>query len=184
MAFRLRCQTCRQAFAFDPKSEKWPDECPICHTHMGYNDRADDDIVMPSIRTMRSSATDKVYREMETASEKRAEAAAEMAGVPTSEMSGLKITNLSDARREGDVAAPPVTAANNSVVAFMEQTKIGGFQGNGSEYSGAVQVGPAPNAGARARSMLQQHHTNISGGAAVSDRPALETMQPGYRRRG
>jgi hypothetical protein len=184
MAFRLRCQTCREAFPFDPKTEDWPDKCPLCGTHVGFNDRADDDVCMPSIRTARAAATDKVYRDIEAGSEERAKAAAEMTGASVEEMSSLKISNLNSTLRAGDIAAPPVTPQNNQVLAFMEQTKVGGFQGNGAEWGSAVQTGPEPNAGARMRTALQSHHTNVSGGAAVSDRPALETMQPGYRRRG
>lgn len=186
MAFRLRCPVCRGAFTFDPKTEHWPDFCRLkeCGARIGMNDRADDDIVMPSIRTARSVASDKVYRDMERGSEVRAQMAAEMAGTSVEDMSGLKITNLNSTRNAGDVAAVPVTVANNEVMAFMDRNKVGGFQGAGVEYSGAVQVGPEPNAGARMRSVLHQHHTNLSHGSAVSDTPAVETLQPGYRRRG
>lgn len=179
MAFRLRCPVCRKAFAYEPGTA-YPDECPVCETYIG-SGRKDAEIVMPFIRSSTMKNIDGTYREMEKASERRAEQAAQLAGVPTSEMSGLKITNLQDARREGDVAAVPV---QNDVSRFMEQTGIGGFRGvDGSGYSAAVQTGPSPNVGARMRTALQGHHGVVTGGA-VSDRPALETQQPGYRRRG
>ncbi len=180
MAFRLRCPECRGAFPFDPAHQSYPDDCPLCGEHIGHN-RADDDVVMPSIRSARMAVSDKLYRDMERGSEQRAQIAAEMTGAPVSEMSDMKITNLNDARRQGDIAAVPV---QNDVTRFMEANKVGGFQGGGVEYSAAVQSGPHANAGARMRTALQQHHTTLTGGAAVSDRPALETMQPGYRRRG
>lgn len=181
MAFRLRCQTCREAFAFDPKTQDWPDKCPLCGTHVGFNDRPDDDVCMPSIRTARSVATDKVYRDIEAGSEKRMHAAAELAGTSVEDMSALKITNLKDNQREGDIAAPDVS---QNLVNLGLRSLDDVFKPNGVEYSGAVQSGPEANSGARFRTALQTHHTNVSGGTAVSDRPALETTQPGYRRRG
>lgn len=180
---RAVCPECRGKFPWEV-SLGYPKSCPLCGFSIGH-DRADDDIVMPFIRSAKTKANDALYRQMEDASEVRAAQAAEMAGVPVSEMSALKMTNMQDARREGDIAAPPVTAANNSVLAHMEATNQGGFQGgNAVEYSGAVQTGPEPNAGARMRTQLQQHHATATGYAAVSDMPAKETTEPGYRRRG
>ncbi len=179
MATKLRCPACRDTFPWDVKLGM-PKVCPLCAERVGH-DRADDDIVMPFIRT-KSPGIDRVYRDMEAGSEKRAAMAAEMAGVPVSEMSDLKITNLRDGQREGDVSAPPVV---NDVTRFMQQTGVGGFRGaDGSGYSGAVQAGPFANSGAKMRTALQNHHTELSRGSAVSDVPAIETTQPGYRRRG
>ena len=50
-------------------------------------------------------------------------------------------------------------------------------------YSGAVAAGPEPNRGARVQSMVRQLHAEGMGWDKVGDRPALETQQPGYRRR-
>lgn len=179
MAFRLRCPVCRKAFAYEPGTA-YPDECPLCETYIG-SGRKDDDVVMPFIRSSTMKSIDGTYREVEKSSEHRAEQAAQMAGVPVSEMSDLKITNLRDARHPGDVAAVPV---QNDVSRFMEQTGIGGFRGvDGSGYSAAVQTGPSPNVGARMRTALQAQH-GVRTGGAISDCPALETTQPTYRRRG
>lgn len=203
MAFRLRCPICRGAFSFDPKVEQWPDFCRLkeCGARIGMRDRADDDICMPSIRTARSVATDKVYRDMERGSEVRAQAAAEMAGTSVEDMSSLKITDLNSTRHEGDVAAPAVTAQNNQVLAFMQNNGVGGFMGNGAEYSTAVQSGAGANAGARMMTNLRSTHQDMVRTHAVgfdpllkravipstdvlSERPATQTQDPGYRRRG
>lgn len=181
MASKLRCPACRVTFPWDP-AKGFPSYCPneMCDTRIGH-DRADDDVVTPFIRSNgKTKATDRVYREMEAASEQRVIAAAEMAGVPVSEMSDLKITNLRSTTHEGDVAAVPVS---NEVSRLMDKG-VGGFQGgNAVEYGSSVQTGPFPNAGAHMRTALQAHHGVVTGGA-VSERPAMETLQPGYRRRG
>ena len=132
----------------------------------------DDNVVcLPAFISAKTKANDKVYREIETSAAGRAE----MADDPS-----LKITNMKDNTHEGEIAHVPivndVTKAMDAINARGGQV---GWQGqNGAEFSGAVQTGPYPNRGARVRSML--HAQN----GAVSDRPALETQQPGYRTRG
>lgn len=180
MAVVLRCPFCRKKFPWKSIDDPPPD-CPLCGEAVA-SDRADDDIVMPFIRHRTTTATDRVYNDMVRGSETRAELAAQQLGVPVSEMSGLKITNLND-RKDAEIAAMPV---NNSVSQFMTANPtVGGFQGaNGIGYSGAVQTGPEPNMGAKTMTALRQHQSQISHGVAVSDRPALETQAPNYRRRG
>lgn len=183
MAAKLRCTLCRETFSWDI-TQGYPDECPVCNQHIGH-DRADDDIVMPSIGRAREAlkADESVYRSIEQASENRAALAASQLNVPKHEMSDLKITDLRPTTRPGDIAAPPVI---NPVSQFMQQNpNVGGFKGvDGAQYSPAVMSGPEPNAGARARTMIQSFHGDLTKGFAVSDTPALETQQPGYRRRG
>lgn len=174
MAVKLRCPVCRKTFPWDV-AHGFPDDCPECGAHVA-SDRPDDEIVMPSLRTAKMALTDQVYRQMESGSEVRAQAAAEQLGVPVSEMSDLKITDLRSTRNPGEIAAPPLPAHLQG---------IGSFGGaNGSQYSAQVQSGPSPNAGAKARTAIQAYHGNLTKGYAVTDSPALETQQPGYRRRG
>lgn len=177
MAFALRCPVCRTKFKWDPTAG-FPEYCPNeeCSSRIAH-DRADDDIVIPFIRHAATSANDQVYRQMEAGSEQRAKMAAEQLGVPVADMSDLKITDLQSTRHEGDIAAPPLPAHLQNYGSF-------GGGGNGAEHSPAVQAGPFPNAGAKFMTALNQHHAQISHGSAVSHRPALETEQPGYRRRG
>ncbi len=146
----------------------------------------------------RTKSIDKVYRDMEKGSEIRAQAAAEMTGATAAEMSGLKITNLND-RRDCEIAA---VMPNNPVSqAMASNPNVYGFgSGNGLAYSQGVQAGPMPSRGAGIRTAVQMGHremvakhaigTNEKGQPAmpsldvVSERPANEVMQPGYRRRG
>lgn len=173
--FSLRCPECRKKFAWDPKAT-WPEQCPFpeCAAVM---DGGDDTVIsMPAFLSAKTKATDGVYEGMVKGSEFRAQAAAELAGVPVSDMSSLKITDL-NTRRDAEIMA---VTPNNPVSQMMAQG-VGGFQGpNGAAYGGAVASGPFPNVGARTRTMIQNQHPAV----ATSDRPALETAQPGYRRRG
>ena len=180
MALVVRCPHCRKKFAWKSGTDL-PDECPLCGEEVG-TDRADHDVIMPFISKPRVRAMDQVYRQMEAGSEQRTHLAAEMGGGAASDYSGLKITDMKDNLRAGDIAAVPV---RNAVTEHMERFKQGGFTGaDGAGYSGSVQEGSFPNAGAKMRTSIQQHHGMISHGSAVSDVPAIETRQPGYRRRG
>jgi hypothetical protein len=180
MALVVRCPGCRKKFKWKSGTDL-PDECPLCGYETG-TDRADDDIVLPAILNRKTKAADQVYRDMERGAEHRTHLAAEVGGGTASDYSSLKITDMKDNLRAGDIAAMPV---RNAVTEHMERYKQGGFTGGEAVgYSGAVQTGPFPNAGAKMRTNIQQHHATISQGAAVSDVPAIETRQPGYRRRG
>lgn len=168
MAYSIRCPVCREKFPWIP-TDGFPEECPNtgCKSRIAH-DRADDDIVLPFIRSSaKTKAVDGMYRQMEEGSEFRAQAAAAELGVPASEMSSLKITNMQDNLRPGDMAAKEVTAANNTVVRHMEATGVGGFQQNGAGFAsgtstGAINVngkivqGIEPRAGARTMSRIQR----------------------------
>ncbi len=174
MAFALRCPECRGKFAWKP-DKGHPRHCPLCDADIN-NDRDDADVVCPAILKPKTAFIDNYYRNMEKGSEHRAELAAEAAGTSVADMSNLKITNLND-RRDAEIAAMPV----NNAVSQLMATGIGGFQGdNGAAYSAGVQSGVAPNVGASMMTKLP----NVFGGKMAPDRPALETQQPGYRRRG
>ena len=178
MAFALRCPDCRKAFKWEP-SKPTPRYCPLCSADMG--EEKDDNVVcLPAFLSAKTKANDQVYRDTEAASINRMEKVAELTGTPVSELSDMKITNLRDGRHEGEMSAIPVV---NEVTQAMDAINARGgnvgWQGaNGAEFSGAVQSGPFPNQGAKVRSMIHQMN------GAVSDRPGLETTQPGYRIRG
>jgi hypothetical protein len=174
------CPSCRKKFPWDT-ALGYPKACPLCAYAMGHN-RADDDIVIPFIRTVKTTQADKVYRDMEAASEVRAQQAADMAGVPVSEMADLKITDLRSTMRPGDVAAVPV---NNAVSQLMNSAPPGvvGFASDmGLQFSANSMQGPYPSAGARMRTFLTNDHS--AKGGPSSELPANETLQPGYVRRG
>lgn len=196
MAFSLRCPECRGKFPWQPSVE-WPRYCPLCQADIN-NDRDDDDIVCPAFLSPRTKATDKVYTDIVKGSEFRAEAAAQLAGTSVEDMSSLKITNL-NTRRDAEIMA---ITPNNPVSQVMAAApNVTGFQGAaGAAYSGSVSSGPFASAGARTRTMIhtghaeavQRHAIGVDhngrsvrpSDSGVSDRPALETTQPGYRRRG
>jgi len=181
MGYSLRCPSCRGKFPWNP-TEGMPDICPLCEGKVGH-DRADDDIVLPFIRSSgRSKTIDNVYRDMERGSEVRAAAAAEMTGAPVSEMASLKITNMRDNQRAGDMA---VQVPNNPVSQFMQANPgISGFQPAAAlAYGGQISSGPHANAGARMRTVLQNMHS--ASGNATSEIPTVEThYNPNYRFKG
>jgi hypothetical protein len=201
MAVRIRCDGCNRTYPWDADLP-WPEKCPLPGCGHVYHKRSNVDedgeivIAAPFIGTFRGKGPDACYRELETSSERRAQMAADMAGVPVSEMSHLKVTNIRDAKHQGEVAAIPIV---NDVTRQMDLIKqrggTAGWQGQGAEFSpniygGSVELngrpiasGVEPSAGARMRAQLHKHHEKISHGTATSDRPALETQQPGYRHR-
>ena len=185
MGVVLRCPECRGKFRLS-NDAVWPDSCPLCHEFIGPDD--DTIIAMPALRSAATKAHDAVYRATEAASEVRMEQAAQLAGTSVEDMSSLKITDLQPTLHQGDVAARRVTPENNAVAATMAAmaargAPVGFGNVHASEYAGAVSSGPLPNAGAKMRQALHNHHSAASHGGLVSDRPALETLQPGYRRR-
>ena len=171
MAVRIRCDGCNRTYPWDADLP-WPDKCPLPGCGHIYHKRSnvDDDgeivISAPFIGTFRGKGPDACYRELETSSEHRAQMAADMAGVPVSEMSHLKVTNIRDAKRQGDVAAIPIV---NDVTKQMDYMKSRGgqvgFQGaqpmDTGTATGAITVngqviqGIQPRAGAKAMDALQ-----------------------------
>jgi hypothetical protein len=191
MGFRLKCSECRGKF---PWEGEWPSHCPLCGVDMSLPD--DNVISMPALRSAVTGMHDKVYRDMEKGSEHRMYLAAEMAGVPASEMSHLKITNMRDNVQTGEVYAMPVS---NDVTKHMDAMQARGWptgwQNTGANLSGEIMTGAVnvngqlvsgvvPSAGAKTRTAIQRIHGQMSGGTLVCDRPALETQAPGYVRRG
>lgn len=175
----LRCSECRVQFRWDTK-HPWPKFCPEC----GFDTSLPpgDEPAMPFISLHKNRSADDVYRAMERGSEFRQEKAAEALGVHKSELNDMKITNLNSTYREGDVAAPPVPQSNPVQAAINAQPNLLGFQRGGSEFSGPVASGPFPNAGAHTQQMVRQMHSRYAPGG-MSEMPANEVMQPGYRRR-
>lgn len=156
MAFVIVCNACRNRLPWKP-TDKTPTECPKCWATFG-DERADDDIVMPFIRSAKTDRTDKVYRDMEKGSETRAEIAAHQLGVSVSDMSAIKMTDMNDNQREGDIAAKLVPDKNDGQ--FFQPGS------NGAEYmagnaqgavtvNGVTQTGVVPRAGATAISSFK-----------------------------
>lgn len=156
MAIKLRCPICRQAFAWNDSSQ-FPDNCLLCHEFIGPDPDRDVTVIpMPFIKSAKTKQNDELYRSMEKGSEVRAELGAQAAGCSVSDMSALKMTDMNDNQREGDIAAK--LAPDDSSAKF--------FQSNGAEYaagtaSGAITVngqvttGIQPRAGMQAMSKIQ-----------------------------
>lgn len=157
MSVILKCPACREKFKYDV-TQGWPDECPICRMDIN-NRRRDDEICMPAFLSQKSKNNDKVARDIMDGSEQRAEMAAAMAGVPTSEMSGLKITDLND-RNDTQWATKDVV---NPVTQHMAQMQAAGMPvgfgvGNAEAQAraGMAHTGDAPYAGLRKRNQMQR----------------------------
>jgi hypothetical protein len=141
---KIRCHECGNKF-YHPNA--YPEACPLC----GVEFEADpgDVIRLPALHGATAATPDKVFREMEAKSIERAETAASMAGVPVSEMSHLKITDLRDNVQPGETYYKPPTVAR-------EMRGLGGFQANGADYAAAAHTGYAPHAGAKALGQIQK----------------------------
>ena len=155
-AFVLKCPACEKKFKYDV-SDGWPDFCPLCATKMG-NDRPDDEIVMPAFLSLKTKKIDGVARQVMDGSETRAGLAAAMAGVPVSDMSALKITDLND-RNDTQFAAREVV---NPVTQQMDMIRqrggsIGFGNAEAQNFAAAAHAdGFAPHAGAREMKRLQR----------------------------
>jgi len=117
---RYQCPDCEKEFTFMhmTKDEPTPEHCPNCGNFMGT-----EPIKLPSFAAIKSQKTknaDKTYRDMEAGSEVRAELAAEMTGGSKSDFSAMKITDLKDNIRPGDV---PAKLPSNPVSEMMDANK-------------------------------------------------------------
>ena len=176
MAVLLKCPACREKFKYDV-SNGWPDECPICNTDI--NNRVPDNVVVvPAFLSQKTKNNDKVARDIMDGSEVRAELGAAMAGVPVSEMSSLKITNLND-RKDAEYSAMDVSNPVTQRMAEMQAkglpTGFGVAEAQG--FAAQAHAGEAPYAGLRARNRVQRHLAPI-GGAPL---PLEISNNPNYR---
>jgi hypothetical protein len=124
---------------------------------------------MPALRSAKTKAVDKTYRDIEAGSEVRVERAAELTGGTKEDMAALKITNMADNMRAGDIAAKEADAAMRRLQSSTPMEI--GFQANGAEFSsgisqgavavnGKITTGIEPNAGARAAQRVQRRMQN------------------------
>lgn len=167
MAFIIRCPHCRERIPWK-KDVPFPDECPRCGVATAQGETDDTVIVMPAFLSARTKAIDGTYRQMESTSVVRAEMAAQQAGCDVSDMSALKITDMKDNMREGDIAA--YERESDAAAARLKQASpaaIPHFETNGAEMSvgvstgavainGQVQHGIYPRAGANTAAGIQR----------------------------
>jgi hypothetical protein len=156
-----RCPDCTGSFRFyhHPDAEPPPDYCPLCGNFMG--DEPEPAFVpsAPHVAKTIGKTADNVYRQMEAASDANMEAAAQMTGGDKSDFAGMKITNMADYLRPGDVAAK---MPNNEVARHMARTGQGGFQPvnnmTGQDYAKATGQGLFPHTGEAMRKELTLNH--------------------------
>lgn len=159
MAVKLRCPSCRDAFPWDT-NKAWPKFCPLCGVSV---EQTGDEVAAPLIGKAAHKSPDQVFRAMEAGSIARAEQAASMLNVPVSEMGDLKMTDMKDNVREGEISAK---TPNNEVSRAMAAAPgVTGFQGPAAASFAVGHTGPVPRAGDRARASLTEMHR--ANGAAI-----------------
>lgn len=184
---KLRCPDCGAKWT-SAVSDALPNFCPQCASDL----RVPDPSFVPSkvnIATSEGKAGDWAYRKLEADSEARAEAALPAieqqlreAGIPadqaqtmaTKQAAELKVTNMRDNMREGDVAAivPQPSAIYQQQVTSLGGNPDGSFMGG----MGVAGAGPAPMQESGGK-VLQA----IQGGAWRSKAPASNATVAGMR---
>ena len=190
---RYRCPGCSAVLVYDhhPSIEADPLPldlpCPGCGFVQEAYEQA---LAMPAIRTTIVAAVDGLHRAMEEGSEHRALVAQEQFGLDASEAAGLRETDSRTGIRQGDTSFVPVNNPVSQAIATQPQSF--GFAGTAAQQGMAaspmVQSGAFPNAGLRAMEEVRAGHARLVAStghktAATSSVPALETQQPGYRKR-
>lgn len=157
MAVLLKCPICREKFKYDV-TDGWPDNCQVCGADI--NNRVPDNVVVvPAFLSQKSKNNDKVARDIMDGSETRAGLAAAMAGVPVSEMSNLKITDLNDRNDTQFATRDVVNPVTQHMDAMQRQGMPVGFGvPNADAQARATQAhsGDTPYAGLRERNRLQR----------------------------
>jgi hypothetical protein len=180
------CPSCVGRFEYlhhpNVQADPPPRFCPLC----GFDTLADEALALTVPITsphIQNSAVVKGVDGAWQAEQEGAKFRAELSGE-----SSLSITDMKDNLRAGDITAIPV---NNTVTQAMEQTpgQFGWQREQGLAVSQLAHSFPdprlgkviMPNAGARAMNAVRSAHA--AAGGTITDTPALETQQPGYRRR-
>lgn len=171
---RIRCLVCREAFRWDA-TQGMPEYCPIptCGEYIGSDSK--DEVAAPYIGTSKGRVPDLIYRDMEQKSEYRAQQAAEMAGMSTADTSHLRMTDMNDSQREGDMAF-----ANNLThqQQAMSDQMAPAPPSIGLQASAGVNSGPEPRAGSNyIHNVLKPNHWKRSG-APVTNHPSVEFWKP------
>lgn len=155
------CPECLGQFRFlhHPDDEPPPRFCPLCGVNL--EDDPPDEAFIPAVPHIARSigrSADQVYRAMESSSEANAQAVASITGGDAADVSAMKITNLSDYLRPGDVAAKmPVTPVTQNMKGQ------GGFQPlmnmTGAEFAAQTSQGLFPHSGEATRQFITSGHS-------------------------
>lgn len=192
---RYRCPQCEGVFVYDHHpsiaADPLPDgsACPHC----GFVAESDYPaaVVAPHVRSKTIVATvDNLHRDMEEGERFRANIAMEKFGLDADEARAMVSTNTMDNLRPGDISAAPVNNPVSQAISAAPQSY--GFTQDAAAFgmaqSPAVQSGLYPNAGLRSMMAVREAHQSLVSStghkaAVTSSLPALETQQPGYRKR-
>ena len=148
------CDACGEFFFHEVESRRSPNpsECPVCHntgevplSWTKAKTKASRLVTSPLISKPQNQTADRVYRAMESSSDARAQEAADMVGASKHEMSHIKITDMNDNMREGDIAFKPSAAPPPAMQ--MMQANPGRFGMQSAEaaqgFGQMTKIGPA-----------------------------------------
>ena len=158
----FECPTCLTVFRFfqHPSNEPLPENCPVCEV------RGVIPVFEPAAphlgKTIGRTA-DQVYRQTEAASVAAAEMAATVGGGDASDYAAMRVTNMADYLRPGDIAAK---MSDNPVAQVMANSGQGGFQPlggmSGADYAAGTSQGAFPRRGEATRQALVQGHQQLA----------------------
>lgn len=171
---KLACPSCGDTFRW-PAKDDWPKHCPLCGYSTAMPERTE--IQAPLIANPKNKSHDQVYRQYEQATADNAQAAADMLGVSASDMADLKVTNMEDGIRQGDLSVkPPV----NPVSTFMQQhpQAVSQAAAQAQGYASMAHQGPDAYAGARALGMLRERHQKYGAAAIMGGQKTEPGMAP------
>jgi ribosomal protein S27AE len=190
---RYRCPECDGVFVYDHhpsiEADPLPDGAACPHCGFVADSEYPAAVVAPAIQRTIVRAVDGMHRAMEEGADHRALVAQEQFGLSAEEANVMRDTNHRDGLREGDTSFAPVV---NDVSRMVDANPHAlGFQGGAAQgvaLSPQVQAGAFPNAGLRAMEQVRAAHQGLVSSTGhkatvTSSLPALETQQPGYRRR-
>lgn len=167
-----RCPECHGEFDFlhHPSDEPPPDRCqiPECGKWMG-DDPEKAPVLYLKIGSAKNKIPDQVYRKMEKASAERAEDAAAMVGASAGEMGAVKITDMKDNQRAGDIAAKTIVEPAAAMKNLSNNTGSPAYQGMSQQQATAwadtTRSGPAALATRSVINDLQssgRHNTTLA----------------------
>lgn len=163
------CPDCKGQFDFlhHPSDEPPPSHCPLCGADVsGFpkKKRLKRAVTAPAIRGPKTKATDGVYRSLENSAETRRQEAAQILGVNPNTLNGMKMTNMKDNLREGDISHVPAAAAKiqgmaTDIVNPATGAPLGARFGQQSSIPVGLPGRPTPEMN-NAMSFISQSHQN------------------------
>jgi hypothetical protein len=159
----FKCPYCSHNFWHDLSLGPEPEVCPICN-NTGEAEpeeikKIPEGFTGPRLSSERAKLVDKSYRQIEEGSNQRAEIAKSM-GLDDDSANAIKITNMRDNLREGDVAAMPVSNDITREIDSMggaAKASLNIIQSIPGVRSGAAH-GPEPFAGLKAMEVVRGRH--------------------------